>query len=71
MTANPFTVLRKLTLKATVFAALALLSAILAVMHGLAGDLIRAIQHEVFSLLFLQLYQFEITKNMVRKVSRK
>jgi len=40
-------------------------------MYGLVGDLIRAIQHEVFSLLFLQLYQFEVTKSMVRKVSRK
>jgi hypothetical protein len=40
-------------------------------MYGLAGDLISAMQHEIFSLLFLQLYQFEITKNMVRKVSRK
>jgi len=71
MTANPFTALRRLTLKAALFAAAALLFGIFAVMYGLAGDLISAMQHEIFSLLFLQLYQFEITKNMVRKVSRK
>ena len=70
MIENPFRTLRRLNPEAATFAALTMLFAFLAVMHGLAGDLISALQHEVFSLLFLQLYQFEITKNMIRKVNR-
>ncbi len=71
MTANPFITLRRLTLKAALFAATALLFGIFAVIYGLAGDLISAMQHETFSLLFLQLYQFEVTKSKLEKVSRK
>jgi len=56
---------------AAVFAALALLFALLAVMEGLGNRMIQALQCEIFSLLFLQLYQFEVAKPMLRRVSRK
>ena len=71
MIENPFKTLRRLSTEAAVFAAFALLFAMLAVIQALAGNLIHALQHEIFSLLFLQLYQFEITKSMVRKVKGK
>ncbi len=71
MTVNPFASLRRISTAAAVFAALALLFALLAVMEGLGNRMIQALQCEVFSLLFLQLYQHEVTKSMVRKVSRK
>ncbi len=71
MTANPFAYLRRISTAAASFAALALLFALLAVMEGLGNRMIQALQYEIFSLLFLQLYQHEVTKSMVRKVSRK
>ena len=57
--------------KAAIFAAFSLLFALFAVIEGLGNRLIQALQFEVFSLLFLQLYQFEITKSTVRKVRGK
>lgn len=56
---------------AAILAAFTLLFAILAVMQALAGNMISALQHEIFALLFLQLYHFEITKSMLRRVGRK
>lgn len=71
MVENPFSSLRRMSTAASVFAAFALLFGIFAVIKAFAGNHIHALQHEIFSLLFLQLYQFEITKSMIRRVSRK
>ncbi len=71
MMVNPFVSLRRMSTSAAVFAALALLFAMLAVMEGLGSRMIQALQYEIFSLLFLQLYQFEVAKSMLRKVSGK
>ena len=71
MTVNPFTSLKKLSKGAAIFAALALLFALLAVMEDLGNRMIQALQYEIFSLLFLQLYQHEVARSMIRGVSRK
>jgi len=68
---NPFRALKRMSTKAAIFAAFSLLFALFAVIEGLGNRLIQALQFEVFSLLFLQLYQFEITKSTVRKVRGK
>lgn len=56
--------------EAAVFAAITLLLSTLAVMQALAGNLINAMQLEIFALLSLQLYHFEITKSMIRRVRK-
>lgn len=70
MTINPFASLRRMSTAAAVSAALALLFALLALMEGLGNRTIQALQYEIFSLLFLHLYQHEVTKSMLRKVCR-
>ena len=47
MTVNPFTSLRKISTGAAIFAALALLFALLAVMEGLGRRMIQALQQEM------------------------
>ena len=59
-----------MSIAAAACAALALLFALLAVMEGLGNRTVQALQYEIYSLLFLQLYQHEITKSMLREVRK-
>ena len=66
----PFGALEKMSTEAAIYSAFCILFALLAVMHGLGGKIIKAIQLEIFSLLFLILYEHEITKSLIKRVKR-
>ncbi|RLI78460.1 hypothetical protein DRP04_10090 [Archaeoglobales archaeon] len=66
----PFRTLEKMSTEAAIYSAFCLLFALLAVLKGAEGKLIDALQLEIFSLLFLILYEHEITKRLIRKVRK-
>ncbi len=67
----PFRTLEKMSTEAAIYSAFCILFALLAVMKGLGGKIIEALQFEVLSLLFLVLYEHEITKSLLKKVRKR
>ena len=70
MKMNPFKSLKRMSTAAAACASFSLLFAIFALIEGMAGKITQALQLEIFSLLFLVLYEHEITKTMIKRVKR-
>ena len=66
----PFGALEKMSTEAAIYSAFCILFALLAVLQGVKGKIIEALQLEIFSLLFLILYEHEITKSLIKRVKK-
>jgi len=66
-----FKTLKELSTEAVIYSTFCILFALFAVLQGAKGKIIEALQLEIFSLLFLILYEHEITKSLLKKVRKK